>query len=87
MFKDTDGSYYIVYGGWRHCNIAKLNADFTGFVPFPDGSVFKEITPAESEKLNALSSQVVRYFQSGKYDLALTVAQEFRDLAITIDGG
>ena len=45
VFKDRDGSYYIVYGGWRHCNIAKLNADFTGFVPFPDGSIFKEITP------------------------------------------
>ncbi|HKS06849.1 MAG TPA: glycoside hydrolase family 43 protein [Gemmatimonadaceae bacterium] len=45
VFRDKDGSYYIVYGGWRHCNIAKLNADFTGFVPFPDGSTFKEITP------------------------------------------
>ena len=45
VFKDRDGSYYIVYGGWRHCNIAKLNADFTGFVPFPDGTTFKEITP------------------------------------------
>lgn len=45
VFRDRDGSYYIVYGGWRHCNIAKLNADFTGFVPFPDGTVFKEITP------------------------------------------
>jgi beta-xylosidase len=46
VFKDRDGSYYIVYGGWRHCNIAKLNTDFTGFVPFPDGSTFKEITPS-----------------------------------------
>ena len=46
MFKDRDGAYYIVYGGWRHCNIAKLNDDFTGFVPFPDGTMFKEITPA-----------------------------------------
>jgi hypothetical protein len=45
VFKDRDNSYYIVYGGWRHCNIAKLNADFTGFVPFPDGTTFKEITP------------------------------------------
>jgi beta-xylosidase len=45
VFKDRDGSYYIVYGGWRHCNIAKLNADFTGFVPFSDGTTFKEITP------------------------------------------
>jgi beta-xylosidase len=46
VFEDRDGSYYIVYGGWRHCNIARLNADFTGFVPLPDGSTFKEITPA-----------------------------------------
>ncbi len=45
VFKDRDGAYYIVYGGWRHCNIAKLNADFTGFVPFADGTIFKEITP------------------------------------------
>ena len=46
VFQDNDGAYYIVYGGWRHCNIAKLNDDFTGFVPFADGSTFKEITPA-----------------------------------------
>jgi len=46
VFKDRDGSYYIVYGGWRHCNIAKLNANFTGVVPLPDGTLFKEITPA-----------------------------------------
>ncbi len=45
VFQDADSSYYIVYGGWRHCNIAKLNADFTGFVPFADGQIFKEITP------------------------------------------
>jgi beta-xylosidase len=46
VFRDHDGSYYIVYGGWRHCNIARLNDDFTGFVPFADGSTFKEITPS-----------------------------------------
>ena len=46
VFKDRDGSYYIVYGGWRHCNIAKLNDDFTAIVPMPDGTMFKEITPA-----------------------------------------
>jgi beta-xylosidase len=45
VFKDGDGQYYLIYGGWRHCNIAKLNADFTGFVPFEDGTTFKEITP------------------------------------------
>ena len=45
VFKDRDGTFYIVYGGWRHCNIARLNDDFTGLVPFPDGTTFKEITP------------------------------------------
>lgn len=45
VFKDSDGQYYIIYGGWRHCNIAKLNNDFTGLVPYNDGKMFKEITP------------------------------------------
>jgi len=43
-FKDGD-QYYLIYGGWKHCNIARLKDDFTGFVPFDDGSIFKEITP------------------------------------------
>jgi len=45
VFKDKDGQYYIIYGGWRHCNIAKLKDDFTGLVPYNYGSTFKEITP------------------------------------------
>jgi beta-xylosidase len=45
VFKDKDGSYYMFYGGWRHCNVAKLNDSFTGFIPFSDGETFKEITP------------------------------------------
>ncbi len=42
---NDDGQYYLIYGGWRHCNIVKLKNDFTGFVPFEDGTIFKEITP------------------------------------------
>jgi beta-xylosidase len=45
VFRDVDGTYYIIYGGWGHCNIARLNDSFTGFIPFPDGTTFKEITP------------------------------------------
>ena len=45
VFQDKDGKYYIIYGGWRHCNIARLKDDFTGFIPFEDGTTFKEITP------------------------------------------
>ena len=47
VFKDKDGQYYIIYGGWKHCNIAKLNNDFTGLIPYQDGTFFKEITPKE----------------------------------------
>ncbi|MEO7802207.1 MAG: glycoside hydrolase family 43 protein [Ginsengibacter sp.] len=46
VFHDKDGKYYIIYGGWQHCNIARLKDDFTGFVPMKDGKIFKEITPA-----------------------------------------
>jgi beta-xylosidase len=45
VFKGKDGQYYMIYGGWRHCNIVKLKNDFTGILPFEDGTTFKEITP------------------------------------------
>ncbi|QDW21575.1 family 43 glycosylhydrolase [Flavobacterium sp. KBS0721] len=45
VFRDKDGQFYLIYGGWRHCNIVKLKSDFTGFIPFEDKTVFKEITP------------------------------------------
>ncbi|MGI4897071.1 MAG: glycoside hydrolase family 43 protein [Janthinobacterium lividum] len=45
VYKDSDNQYYIIYGGWGHCNIAKLQTDFTGFIPFEDGTTFKSITP------------------------------------------
>jgi len=45
VFHDADGKDYLIYGGWQHCNIARLNKDFSGFIPFADGTTFKEITP------------------------------------------
>ncbi len=45
VFKDDDGTYYMYYGGWRHCNMVKLGNDLTSLVPFEDGTMFKEITP------------------------------------------
>ena len=45
VFKDRDGAWYIVYGGWKHCNIARLKDDFTAIVPLADGTLYKEITP------------------------------------------
>ncbi|MCC6678587.1 MAG: family 43 glycosylhydrolase [Phycisphaerales bacterium] len=45
VFHDRDGRWYIIYGGWRHCNIARLADDFGSIEPFDDGASFREITP------------------------------------------
>jgi beta-xylosidase len=45
VFRDTDGSWYMFYGGWGHCVMTRLRDDFTGFVPLPNGETFREITP------------------------------------------
>ena len=45
VFKDKDGTYYMYYGSWGHCNVVKLKNDFTGIVPFEDGTLYREVTP------------------------------------------
>jgi beta-xylosidase len=45
VFKENDSTYYMYYGGWRHCNVVLLKNDFTGIRPFPDGELYKEVTP------------------------------------------
>lgn len=45
VFRDDDGTYYMYYGGWGHCNMVKLSDDFTSLVPFDDGEIYKEVTP------------------------------------------
>lgn len=45
VFQDDDGEYYMLYGGWGHCNIVRLKEDFTGLLPFEDGQLYREITP------------------------------------------
>lgn len=47
VFRDTDGSFYMLYGGWRHCNVVKLSSDLLSVVPFADGSMYREITPEQ----------------------------------------
>ena len=44
VFNDN-GQYYMIYGGWGHCNIVRLKNDLTGLLPFEDGTIYKEITP------------------------------------------
>lgn len=45
VFRDDDGTSYMYYGGWRHCNMVKLSPDLLGIVPFKDGELYKSITP------------------------------------------
>ncbi len=40
-----NGAYYMIYGGWGKCNLVKLSDDFKSIVPFPDGSLYKDMTP------------------------------------------
>jgi len=62
IFKDHDGQYYIIYGGWQHCNIAKLNKDFTGFIPFADGTTFKSITPEHYVEGSVMFTRKGKYY-------------------------
>lgn len=45
VFRDMDNQYYMIYGGWGHCNIGRLNETYTGFLPWENGDLFREITP------------------------------------------
>lgn len=45
VFRDKNGSWFMLYGGWKHCNIARLKDDFSGFIPFEDSTLFREVTP------------------------------------------
>lgn len=45
VYRDSDNQFYMFYGGWGKCNIVKLKDDFSGFLPWEDGTVFRDITP------------------------------------------
>jgi beta-xylosidase len=45
VFQNTDGEYYMIYGGWGHCNIVHLRKDLKGLLPMQGDEYYKEITP------------------------------------------
>ena len=63
VFHDKDGQYYIIYGGWGHCNIAKLKPNFTGLMPLENGEMVKEITP------KGYVEGPIMFIRKGKYYL------------------
>jgi beta-xylosidase len=64
VFRDVDGTHYIFWGGWRNLNVGILNDDFTGFIPFECGEIFKSITPHEN-----FVEGVYMFMRNGKYYL------------------
>lgn len=47
IFRDTDGTLYFYFGGTT-ANVALLAPSMVSFLPFPDNSTFKNITPSAS---------------------------------------
>lgn len=47
VYRDDDGTWYMYYGGWGHCNMVRLADDFKSLVPFADGDMYKEVTPKD----------------------------------------
>ncbi len=45
LFKDDDGEVYLYYGGWKHCNAARMKRDMTGFEPLEGGEEILSVTP------------------------------------------
>jgi beta-xylosidase len=62
VYKDDDGQYYMIYGGWGHCNIVKLNKDFTGLEPFADGETYKSITPKDYVEGSVMFKRKGKYY-------------------------
>jgi beta-xylosidase len=62
VFRDKDGEYYMIYGGWGHCNMVHLRSDFTGLQPFADGTTYKEITPKGYVEGPVLFSRKDKYY-------------------------
>lgn len=62
LFKDDDGTIYLYYGGWQHCNVAKMNGDLTGFVPFESGESVLGITPPGYVEAPCVLKRAGRYY-------------------------
>lgn len=62
LFTDDDGTVYLYYGGWSHCNVAVMNQDMTGFLPLPDGQTFRELTPPSYVEGPCMLKRQGRYY-------------------------
>lgn len=71
LFEDTDGTVYLFYGGWGHCIVSIMNETMDGFLPLPDGSLRKEVTPEEYIEGPCMFKRDGKYYfmwSSGKWE-------------------
>ena len=84
VYKDSDNQYYMFYGGWGKCNLVKLNDDFTGFIPWEDVTVFKDVTPENYVEGPVLFQRNGKYYfmwseggwTNGTYKVAYGIADK-----------
>ena len=64
LFKDDDGTVWLYYGGWSHCNVCKMSDDMTKLVPLSDNSneLIREITPEEYTEAPCMMKYRGKYF-------------------------
>ncbi len=84
LFKDDDGTVWLYYGGWSHCNVCRMRDDMTCIVPLEDGSeeIIREITPFEYTEAPCMLKHKGKYYfmwsgggwVNGSYHVNYTVA-------------
>jgi beta-xylosidase len=62
LFKDDDGTVYLYYGGWGHCNLCRMNEEMTDLAPLPDGNLHREITPPDYVEGPCMLKKDGKYF-------------------------
>lgn len=84
VYKDSDGTYYMFYGGWGKCNLVKLNDNFDGLVPWEDGTLYKDVTPEGYKEGPVLFQRNGKYYfqwseggwTDGTYKVAYAIADK-----------
>lgn len=64
LFKDDDGTIYLYYGGWRHCNVCRMSEDMTKIISLTDKSdeMWREITPEDYVEAPCMMKYKGKYY-------------------------
>ena len=64
LFKDDDGTIWLYYGGWGHCNVARMSDDMADIAPLFAGNdeKIREITPFEYTEAPCMLKHDGKYY-------------------------